>query len=83
MPPKGHAVLSASASHRWLNCPPSARLCETYEDKGNDYATEDTDTHELCEYKIWIRLLLALKLKVFSPEQARKNGGPVQDKQNP
>lgn len=40
MPPKGHAVLSASASHRWLNCPPSARLCES------------TDAHELCEYKL-------------------------------
>lgn len=40
MPPKGHAVLSASASHRWLNCPPSARLCE------------GTDAHELCEYKL-------------------------------
>lgn len=27
-----HAVLSASSSERWLNCPPSARLCENYED---------------------------------------------------
>lgn len=33
-----HAVLSASSSERWLNCPPSARLCEAYEDKGSDYA---------------------------------------------
>nr|DAE44131.1 MAG TPA: Protein of unknown function (DUF2800) [Caudoviricetes sp.] len=40
MPPKAHAILSASSSHRWLNCPPSARLCETYEDKGSDYAAE-------------------------------------------
>ncbi|MCC9712693.1 DUF2800 domain-containing protein, partial [Streptococcus agalactiae] len=23
-----HAILSASASHRWLNCPPSVRLTE-------------------------------------------------------
>ena len=52
MPPKTHAVLSASSSHRWLNCPPSARLCETYEDKGSDYAAEGTDAHSLCEYKL-------------------------------
>ena len=31
-----HALLSASSSHRWINCPPSARLCEQYEDKGNN-----------------------------------------------
>lgn len=52
MPPKGHAVLSASSSERWLRCPPSARLCESYEDKGSDYAAEGTDAHELCEYKL-------------------------------
>ena len=52
MPPKGHAVLSASSSERWLHCPPSARLCESYEDKGSDYAAEGTDAHELCEYKL-------------------------------
>ncbi|WET88667.1 DUF2800 domain-containing protein [Ligilactobacillus murinus] len=52
MPPKAHAILSASSSHRWLNCPPSARLCETYEDKGSDYAAEGTEAHSLCEYKL-------------------------------
>lgn len=52
MPTKAHAILSASSSHRWLNCPPSARLCETYEDKGSDYAAEGTDAHSLCEYKL-------------------------------
>ena len=52
MPPKGHAILSASSSDRWLHCPPSARLCETYEDKGSNYAAEGTDAHELCEYKL-------------------------------
>lgn len=52
MPPKGHAILSASSSERWLHCPPSARLCESYTDKGSDYAAEGTDAHELCEYKL-------------------------------
>ena len=52
MPPKGHALLSASSSDRWLHCPPSARLCEAYEDKGSDYAAEGTDAHALCEYKL-------------------------------
>ena len=47
-----HALLSASSSHRWLSCPPSARLCEQYEDKGSDYAAEGTDAHTLCEYKL-------------------------------
>lgn len=47
-----HAVLSASSSERWLNCPPSARLCEAYEDKGSNYAAEGTDAHALCEFRL-------------------------------
>lgn len=61
MPPKGHAILSASSSERWLHCPPSARLCETYEDKGSDYAAEGTDAHSLCEYKLRKTLGMAVK----------------------
>lgn len=48
----GHALLSASSSDRWLHCPPSARLCESYDDKGSNYAAEGTDAHTLCEYKL-------------------------------
>jgi hypothetical protein len=47
-----HSFLSASASHRWINCPPSARLCEEYADKPSEYAQEGTDCHELCAYKV-------------------------------
>lgn len=47
-----HAVLSASASHRWLNCPPSVRLTEKLEDKVSTYALEGTDAHELCAYLV-------------------------------
>src|SRR5574344_975192 len=65
MPPKGHAILSASSSDRWLHCPPSARLCESYDDKGSDYAAEGTDAHALCEYK----LRQALGMKAQDPTE--------------
>ncbi len=65
MPPKGHAILSASSSDRWLHCPPSARLCESYDDKGSDYAAEGTDAHALCEYK----LRRALGMKAADPTE--------------
>ena len=45
-----HAYLAASASHRWLKCPPSARLCAQEEDRGSPYAQQGTDAHELCQY---------------------------------
>ena len=47
-----HAFLSASASHRWLSCPPSAKLCAEQEDQVSPYAKEGTDAHSLCEYKV-------------------------------
>ena len=65
MPPKAHALLSASSSHRWIHCPPSARLSENYEDKGSDYAAEGTDAHALCEF----RLRQALGLIAEDPKE--------------
>ncbi len=49
---RNHALLSASSSKRWLNCPPSAKLCAEVEDTTSEYAKEGTDAHELCEYKV-------------------------------
>ena len=45
-----HAFLAASASERWLRCPPSAKLCAQEEDQGSPYAQQGTDAHELCQY---------------------------------
>ena len=47
-----HAVLSASASKRWLNCTPSAKLNAEIPDITTEYAKEGTDAHELAEYKV-------------------------------
>ena len=47
-----HAFLSASSSHRWLECPPSAKLCSEQEDRASPYAQQGTDCHELCAYLV-------------------------------
>ena len=47
-----HALLSASSSHRWLNCTPSARLEEALADRGSVYASEGTAAHALGEHKL-------------------------------
>lgn len=47
-----HAVLSASSSHRWLECPPSAKLNAVAADTVSEYAAQGTDAHSLCEYKV-------------------------------
>ena len=61
-----HAYLSASASHRWLACPPSAKLCAGINDSGSPYAQQGTDAHALCEYKVE-------KLLGRSPEDPTEN----------
>ena len=50
--PDQHAVLSASSSHRWLECPPSALICAKVKDTSSEFARQGTDAHTLCEYKV-------------------------------
>lgn len=44
-----HAILSASAAHRWLVCTPSARAEEKVESSLSPYAEEGTDAHAKAE----------------------------------
>ena len=52
MPESKHALLSASSSHRWLNCNPSARLELEFADSESEAASEGTAAHALCEHKL-------------------------------
>ena len=47
-----HAILSASGSHRWLNCTPSAKLELEFDDTSSEAAKEGTAAHALCEHKL-------------------------------
>ena len=63
MAARKHAVLSASSSHRWLSCTPSARLEQEFEDRETEAAAEGTAAHALCEHK----LRRALKMQSRRP----------------
>lgn len=49
---RSHALLSASASSRWLHCTPSVRLEEQFPDVTTEYAEEGTLAHEIAELKL-------------------------------
>ena len=55
--PDRHALLGPSSSHRWLACPPSARLEETFPDVTSEYAEEGTQAHALCEALLTKRVI--------------------------
>lgn len=63
MPPNKHAILSASSSHRWLGCTPSARLEQEFADHETEASAEGTAAHALCEHK----LRKALKMRSKKP----------------
>lgn len=58
-----HAILSASGSHRWLKCSPSARLELEFANKESVAAAEGSAAHALCEHK----LRKALKIRSKRP----------------
>ena len=47
-----HAILSASSSHRWLHCLPSARLELEFENTNGEAAKEGPAAHALSEHKL-------------------------------
>ena len=47
-----HSVISPSGSHRWLNCPGSAKREAKYPNKDSAYSLEGTDAHSLLEHCI-------------------------------
>lgn len=50
--PDQHALLSASAAERWMNCPGSVAATKDLPNKPSVYADEGTLAHSLCELKV-------------------------------
>lgn len=47
-----HAKLSASGSHRWMNCTPSVNLSEGFKSEYSIYAAEGTLAHEFADVEL-------------------------------
>jgi len=49
---RAHALLSASSASRWLQCTPSPRLEDGFQDSGSTFAAEGTLAHEIAELRL-------------------------------
>lgn len=79
MPEKrDHALLSASSSERWLNCPASPRYEEQFPAGSSTYADEGTLAHSICE--LYARKqFMGLDSKVFKTELETLKTNPLYD----
>lgn len=70
-----HALLSASGSKKWLNCTPSARLEETFEDSDSEASKEGSKAHELLEIAAKLRYHDVQPAKELRTEAGRRSAG--------
>lgn len=63
---RDHALLSASASHRWLTCTPSVRLEEQFPESTSTFAEEGTLAHEIAELKLRKHFTEPMSQKTFN-----------------
>lgn len=62
----GHALLSASSSAKWINCPPSARLEEQFPCTTSKYAEEGTLAHSIAELKVRKHFMEPMSQRTFN-----------------
>lgn len=75
-----HAILSASSSHRWMNCPPSARLAEQFPDTGGAYAAAGTLAHAIAELKVRKYFLEPMSAKDFQASMKALKNDPCYER---
>lgn len=72
-----HALLSASSSHKWLNCTPSARLEESLPDSTSDYAKEGSLAHEIAEPKLRKQFTEPMGARTFNSKLKKLQQSPL------
>lgn len=78
--PDKHALLGASSAHRWLHCPPSARLCEQFPDTQSEYAAAGTLAHSIAELKALKYFVEPMSTRTFNSRLKKLKESPYYDK---
>ncbi|MDO3680403.1 DUF2800 domain-containing protein [Paenibacillus ehimensis] len=72
-----HALLAASAAHRWLICTPSPRLEETLPDTESEAAKKGTLAHEISELKLRKHFIEPIGPKKFAGALKKLKANPL------
>lgn len=64
--PEQHALLSASASSRWLICTAAPRFEEQFPENTSEYAEEGRLAHAICELKLLKHFTVSITPKAFT-----------------
>lgn len=78
--PEQHAMLSASSAHRWLRCPPSARLAEQFPEQTSPYAEAGRIAHAIAELKARKYFLEPMSTRVYNAQLKKLQADPNYDK---
>ena len=74
--PEAHAILSASAAHRWLNCPASVSLTAGLPDTAGEAAAEGTLAHAVCELRIRKQFLEPMSTRSYNAKLKKLQADP-------
>lgn len=74
---RAHAILSASASHRWMTCTPSAQLEQQFPDSKSEYAAEGTFAHALAELRLSRAVANAIKPSAYKKKLEEMKKDPL------
>lgn len=72
-----HALLSASGAHRWMSCPPAARLEQGFEESTSSFAEEGTFAHALAELKLSKAITTNIRPSVYKKKLAEMQKNPL------
>lgn len=75
--PEKHAVLSASAAHRWLACTAAPRFEENFPENTSEYAEEGRLAHAICEIKVLKYFTMQLTPRAFTTRYNKFKKDPM------